>query len=208
VRRERTDRGAAAYVGSEESDRGASVAEGRDLFVTGGTGYMGRRLIPALVARGYRVRALARPQSVDRVPAGASPIVADALDPETFAAALRPDDTIVHLVGTPHPGPSKAPEFERVDLASIRASVAAARRAGVSHLVYVSVAQPAPVMRAYVAARAAGEGAIREAGTRPRCSGPGTCLGPGTGGRWSCSRRTRSRNSCRRCGPGRAASAL
>jgi len=41
--------------------------QGRDVFVTGGTGYIGTRLIPALLARGHRVRALARSRPVDRV---------------------------------------------------------------------------------------------------------------------------------------------
>ena len=90
----------------------------RDVFVTGSTGYIGQRLIPALVARGHRVRALARPQSIDRVPAGALAVAGDALDSRSLAAALRPSDTLVHLVGTPHPSPAKAAEFLRVDLAS------------------------------------------------------------------------------------------
>lgn len=132
----------------------------RDVCVTGGTGYIGRRLIGRLVTRGHRVRALARASSAGLVPAGATAIVGDALDPDSVAAALRPSDTLVHLVGTPHPSPAKAAEFVRVDLASIRASVAAATRVGVSQLVYVSVAQPAPVMRAYLAVRAEGEQAI------------------------------------------------
>ena len=151
----------------------------RQVFVTGGTGYMGRRLVPALLARGHRVRVLARGESASRVPEGALPVLGDALDAETFAAVLQPEDTIVHLVGTPHPDPSKAVEFQRIDLASICASIKAARRAGVSHLVYVSVAQPAPVMRAYVAARAAGEAAIAEAGLAATVLRPWYVLGPG-----------------------------
>src|SRR2546423_2751919 len=134
-----------------------------DVFVTGGTGYLGRATIGALLNRRHAVRVLTRPTSLDRVPAGAAPVVGDALDSATFADALFTATTFVHLVGTPHPGPSKAAEFEHVDLASIRSSVEAARRAQIAHLVYVSVAQPAPVMRAYVAARAKGEAAIVEA---------------------------------------------
>jgi hypothetical protein len=49
----------------------------------------------------------------------------------------------VHLVGTSHPSPAKAAEFQRVDLPSIQAAVSAARSANVAHLVYVSVAHPA-----------------------------------------------------------------
>ncbi len=150
-----------------------------DVLVTGGTGYIGQRLIPALAARGHRVRALARRQSVHRVPAGAMAVIGDALDPGSLLTVLRPSDTVVHLVGTPHPGPSKAAEFVRVDLASAKAAAMAAQTAGVAHFVYVSVAQPARVMAAYVAARAAGEKAIADAGLTATVLRPWYVIGPG-----------------------------
>ncbi|MFN7942841.1 MAG: NAD(P)H-binding protein [Thermoanaerobaculia bacterium] len=153
------------------------------VFVTGATGYLGRGLAPALVARGHSVRALARPGSAARVPSGAEIVLGDALDGASFAAAIAPADTLVHLVGTPHPNPRKAAEFERVDLGSIRASAGVARAAGVRHLVYVSVAQPAPVMRAYVAARARGETAVAESGVPATVLRPWYVLGPGH--RWA-----------------------
>jgi len=150
-----------------------------DLLVTGGTGYVGRHFIPALLGRGHRVRALAREASLARVPAGAQAVVGDALDADSVAAALRPDDTVVHLVGTPHPSPAKAKQFEEIDLASIRATVNAARRVGIGHLVYVSVAQPAPVMRAYLWVRGLGETMIKEAGLTATVLRPWYVLGPG-----------------------------
>jgi nucleoside-diphosphate-sugar epimerase len=150
-----------------------------NVFVTGGTGYIGRALITALAARGHAVTALMRPASMSRMPAGATSVSGDPLNAATFVHSLRPDATLVHLVGTPHPDPSKANEFERVDLASIRASVEAARRAGIAQLIYVSVAQPAPVMRAYVAARAAGEAATAEAKLTATILRPWYVIGPG-----------------------------
>ena len=125
------------------------------------------------------MRALARPASVSRIAEGARTIVGDALDASTFAAALTSRDTLVHLVGTPHPSPAKAAEFQRVDLPSILASVDAARRANVEHLVYVSVAHPAPVMHAYIEARSAGEHAIADAGLTATVLRPWYVLGPG-----------------------------
>ena len=83
----------------------------RDVLVTGATGYMGTRVIPTLVARGHRVRALTREASRGRVPAGAEPIVGNALDAASIATALRPEDTLLHLVGTAHPSPAKAKAF-------------------------------------------------------------------------------------------------
>jgi len=150
-----------------------------DVLITGGTGYIGRCVIERLIARGHRVRALARASSAGRVPNGATAVEGDALNADSVAAALRPGDTLVHLVGTPHPSPAKAAEFVRVDLASIRASVAAAARAGARTIVYVSVAQPAPVMHAYLAVRSQGEQAIREAGLTATVLRPWYVLGPG-----------------------------
>ena len=149
-----------------------------DVFVTGGTGYIGRRLIAQLAARGHHVRALVRPASAAGLP-GIATVDGNALLADDVATALHPNETLVHLVGTPHPNPSKAAEFDRVDLTSIRASVAAAERVGIAHLVYVSVAQPAPTMHAYVAARAAGEAAIAAARLTATIVRPWYVLGPG-----------------------------
>jgi nucleoside-diphosphate-sugar epimerase len=152
-----------------------------EIMITGGTGFIGKHLIPVLVARGHRVRVLARQQSFDRVPRGATPVLGDALLVDSVRAALRPGDTLVHLVGTPHPTPSKADQFEKVDLVSIRATVNAAKQAGISHLVYLSVAQPAPIMQAYLWVRALGETMIREAGFTATILRPWYVVGPG---RW------------------------
>ena len=148
------------------------------VFVTGGTGYIGQRLIAELVTRGHRVRALVRPASAAQLPEVVV-VTGDPLGSDDVAAALQHDETLVHLVGTPLPNPSKAAEFERIDLESIRASVAASRRTGIAHLVYVSVAQPAPTMRAYAAVRAAGEAEIAAAGLTATILRPWYVLGPG-----------------------------
>lgn len=86
---------------------------------------------------------------------------------------------MVHLVGTPSPNPSKAREFELVDLRSIEATVRAARFGRVKHPIYVSVAQPAPVMKAYIAVRQEGERLIRESGLSAKILRPWYVLGPG-----------------------------
>ena len=150
-----------------------------DVIVTGGTGYIGQRLTRALVARGHHVRVLTRTESAGRVTPGATAVVGNALDASSFRGALTADDTLVHLVGTPHPSPAKALEFQRVDLPSIQASVAAASAAHVAHLVYVSVAHPAPVMKAYIEVRMAGEAAIARAGLTATVLRPWYVMGPG-----------------------------
>jgi len=140
---------------------------------------MGRALTTVLLRRGHGVRALARRQSVQHIPAGAEAVVGNALEPGTFADKLAPADTLVHLVGTPHPSPAKAASFRAVDLPSVDAALVAARAARIEHFVYVSVAQPAPVMQAYIAVRQAGEARIRESGIPATLLRPWYVLGPG-----------------------------
>src|SRR5689334_16203356 len=125
--------------------------------IAGATGYMGRALTRKLLERGHAVRAVIRPGRSDRVVEGAESRELDVLDAEQLVQGLHGSDTVVHLIGTAHPSPSKAAQFQAVDLASARVCATAAARAGVKHFVYVSVAQPAPVMKAYVAARAEAE---------------------------------------------------
>lgn len=155
------------------------MSQSLDIFITGGTGYIGRQLIPVLLSRGHRVRALARAASVDRIPAGAVGVAGDALDAASVESALRPGDTVIHLVGTPHPTPSKADQFEKVDLVSIRATVTAAKSMDAAHLIYLSVAQPAPIMQAYLWVRTLGETMIRESGLTATILRPWYVLGPG-----------------------------
>lgn len=151
----------------------------RIVFITGGTGYVGSRLIPRLLHRGHRVRALARPGSESRLPAACEAVAGDALDPVSYWDHVRPADTLIQLVGVPHPSPAKAAEFQRIDLPSGLAAVAAARHAGVQHLIYVSVAHPAPMMRAYIEVRSQCERAIHDSGLDATILRPWYVLGPG-----------------------------
>ena len=155
----------------------------RNVFITGGTGYIGQVLIPRLLEGGHTVRALARRGSEQKLPSGCEAVTGNALDEASFADQVRPSNTFVQLVGVPHPSPAKAAEFQSIDLVSVRASVSAAARAGVEHFIYVSVAQPAPVMKAFQAVRAEGEKLIRDSGMNATIIRPWYVLGPGH--RWA-----------------------
>ncbi|GAA4562586.1 NAD-dependent epimerase/dehydratase family protein [Planotetraspora kaengkrachanensis] len=70
------------------------------IFLAGATGVIGRRMVPLLVEEGHEVTALTR--RPDRAAAlrasGAEPVVADALDPASLAAAVREaaPDIVMH----------------------------------------------------------------------------------------------------------------
>jgi uncharacterized protein YbjT (DUF2867 family) len=152
------------------------------VFVTGGTGYIGSRLVRQLLSRGHTVRALVRPGSEGKLPKGRDGpevVWGNPLDRDTFVGQIQPADTFVQLVGVPHPSPAKAEQFKTIDLASARASVSAAAESGVKHFVYVSVAHPAPVMKAYTEAREKAEGILKSSGLNATILRPWYVLGPG-----------------------------
>jgi uncharacterized protein YbjT (DUF2867 family) len=151
----------------------------RCVFVTGGTGYLGHPLIARLLGRGHRVRALVRPGSEAKLPAGCQVVFGNALNGISYAEQIRPADTFVQLVGASHPHPSKPAQFRSVDLASASGAVKVAANAGVRHFVYVSAAQPAPVMKAYIQVRAECEALIRRSGMNATILRPWYVLGPG-----------------------------
>ena len=151
----------------------------KQVVVLGGTGYLGRPLIEKLLRDGFQVVAVARPGSEARLPPGCGVITGNALDFRTYRDRIPSGSTLVHLVGTPHPSPWKAQEFRSVDLVSLEQSVAAGKRAGAGHFVFVSVAHPAPVMRAFIEVRGECEQRIRESGLNATILRPWYILGPG-----------------------------
>jgi uncharacterized protein YbjT (DUF2867 family) len=153
------------------------------VLLSGGTGYLGSALVPRLIERGHEVRTLVRAGSERKIPKGCTAVPADALDAGTFRDAIAPSDTFVHLVGVSHPSPAKAKEFRTIDYASAVASTAAVPGSTIRHFVYVSVAHPAPVMKAYWQTRVECEEMVRALGIPATILRPWYVLGPGH--RWA-----------------------
>lgn len=106
------------------------------VLVTGATGYVGGRLVPELVRRGYRVRAVARAGAAayrSKWP-GAEWVEADALKPETLDAALAGVDTAYYLI---HSLTLSARRFAAADLQAARNFRLAAGRQGVRRIIYL-----------------------------------------------------------------------
>jgi len=161
------------------SSKMESMLNAGRVFLTGGTGYIGRSLIPALHARGHTLIALVRPGSEHKLPPGSASVHGNALAGDTYSSQLEPGDTFIQLVGVSHPSPSKAGEFISIDQRSAMEAIHVAARRRVGHFIYVSVAHPAPVMRAYIAARSACEAELRASGLTATILRPWYVLGPG-----------------------------
>ena len=98
------------------------------LLVTGATGTLGKRVVPAALGAGHQVRALSRRERSNG--SGTDWRTGDLLAGTGVDAAVDGVDVIVHCATQPTGGK---------DIKSIENLIAAARRAGVGHIVHVSI---------------------------------------------------------------------
>lgn len=100
------------------------------VLVTGATGFVGRRLVPELLDRGYAVRAMTRRPDSYRGPGEV--VAGDVGDPASLRSALAGVDVAIYLVHS-----LDHADFETRDAAAARAFGAAAAEAGVRQIVYL-----------------------------------------------------------------------
>lgn len=105
------------------------------ILVTGGTGYVGGRLIPLLEQRGLRLRCLARRPAFlqSRVAPSIEVVAGDVLQPDTLLPAMEGVDTAFYLVHSMRTGK----DFEDEDRFAARNFAEAARQAGVRRIIYL-----------------------------------------------------------------------
>ncbi len=150
-----------------------------NIFIAGGSGYIGRALIPFLLNKNYSVTCLVRKESVNKLPAKSIQVIGNALDSNSYKDNIFPSDTFIHLIGVPHPSPSKAEQFRKIDLVSLKQSVEASVESGIKHFIYLSVAHPAPLMKEYIQVREECENIISNCGLNATIIRPWYVLGPG-----------------------------
>lgn len=147
--------------------------------MTGGTGFIGRRLVPILTDKGFEVTALVRHGSENKISARCNVISGDALNHGTYRDRIGECETFIHLVGVSNPAPAKKKDFEEIDLASVSEALEATRDSSIKHFIYLSVANPAPIMKDYIYCRLKGQSLIRETGINATFLQPWYVLGPG-----------------------------
>ncbi|MFI6376291.1 SDR family oxidoreductase [Streptomyces sp. NPDC050546] len=121
------------------------------ILVTGGTGTLGGHVVPLLRAAGHDVRILSR--NARPAADGIGYVTGDLLKGEGVEAALDGAETVLHLAGGP-----------KGDDEATRNLVRAASRAGVRHLVYISVIGADRVPLAWMRTKLESERAVADSG--------------------------------------------
>ncbi len=122
------------------------------ILLTGATGYVGGRLLPLLVADGWRVRCLARhPEHLSpRVPVGVEVVPGDVLDVASLSAAMQGVEAAFYLVHSM----GASGNFESQDRRAAENFATAAQAAGVQRIIYLGgLGEDEPDLSAHLRSR-------------------------------------------------------
>lgn len=110
-----------------------------EALVTGGTGFLGKRLAAMLLERGHQARIMGRNMApvAPLIARGATPIVADLRDTDAVMAACVGVDVVFHAGALSAPWGKRA-DFFATNVSGTEAVLAACQRQGVRRLIYVS----------------------------------------------------------------------
>ena len=152
------------------------------IFVTGGTGFVGRSVIRALLAHGFLVRALVRPgserdlkgfEAIERTPG-------DVMAADTLTPAVDDCAAIIHLVGIIREHRARGVTFEALHTRGTENMLRLAKAAGVPRFLHMSALGARPDARSrYHRTKWAAEEAVRASGLDWTIFRPSVIFGPG-----------------------------
>ena len=156
----------------------------REILVTGGTGFLGRHVCRALIARGHLPRLLVRVGSEDRIPEDirrASRVTpGDVTSREFVENAAQSTKAIVHLAGIIREFPARGVTFEKVHVDATRHAVHAAKAWGIPRFVHVSaLGAAAGGPGSYFDSKGRAEEIVRRSGLSWTIFRPSGIFGPG-----------------------------
>ena len=146
------------------------------LAITGGTGFIGARLLEAALAAGHQVQALARQAQTPR--AGVAWITGNLEDRAALHRLVEGADAVIHMAGVLNA--RDAAGFEAGNVAGTLAMLASATAGGVQRFVHVSsLAAREPKLSLYGASKARAEALVQKSGLDWVIVRPPAVFGPG-----------------------------
>jgi uncharacterized protein YbjT (DUF2867 family) len=140
------------------------------VFVTGGTSFVGLRVVAALVNAGADVTVLVRPDHEEKLGAlrrHVHMVSGDVWNIASLRGRSRGHGVVIHLVGSLHAQPKRGQTFHQLNLVSARNAISMAVGDGVPYFVLLSAAsRPLGVSMEYLRSKREAEEYLRGSGLR------------------------------------------
>ena len=136
-----------------------------NILVTGGTGYVGSKIIEALLENNHKVYCIVRPNSVNKITSNNNiiPLVADILNP--FSINITNIDLIIHLVAIIKEIPENNITYENLNFLSAKNMIDIAKRDGVNRFILMSaVGNPPGMFKGYYHYKVLAENYLKQSG--------------------------------------------
>ena len=110
------------------------------VFVTGGTGFVGREILGQLLSAGHEVRALVRDGSQDKLSGhqNLETHIGDVTDAASLGGALDGCDAVIHLVGIIREFPGRGITFKNIHVTATENILEACDEQGVQRFLHMS----------------------------------------------------------------------
>ncbi|MFQ3535157.1 MAG: NAD(P)H-binding protein [Aggregatilineales bacterium] len=137
------------------------------IFVAGGTGFLGFRVVRALLDEGAQVTVLVRPDQQEKLGilrAEVQVVHGDAWNPASLRGRGRGHSVIIHLIGGMKQNPSRGQTFRHLNFVSARNVAQVAINDGVPHFILLSAAAGAGLPSGYLEAKREAERYVQKCG--------------------------------------------
>jgi len=150
------------------------------IFLSGGSGFVGRHLVGELLRRGHEIRMLVHRLGPASPAAGLELVEGDVVSQECVADAAAGCDAVINLVGIIREFPGRGITFERLHVQAAAHMLEAARRAGIRRYLQMSAlgTRPGAVSR-YHQTKFRAEELVRSSGLDCTIFRPSLIYGPG-----------------------------
>ncbi len=112
------------------------------IFLTGSTGYVGNRILSALINSKHQVTVLVRKESTNKFPDNLKPnlriIQGDVTNNESYAGQLSGCDAVIYLPGLIREFPKRGITFKQIHFVGVKNLIDASKREGVKRFLLMS----------------------------------------------------------------------
>lgn len=156
--------------------RTITTTSGLKVLVTGASGFLGRRLVPALLSKGFSVTCLVRSDPGPGLWADCTMVLGDIRDQECVSRAVSGVDAVIHLAAVVN---AKNPdEYQTVNVEGTRILVQEAVKAKAKHIIFISSVDVGH-QTLYGRSKEEGEAIVKTSGIPFTIFRPGPIYGPG-----------------------------